>query len=399
MPIPLSTECLRYFRRKNFGALYIAITLLSLHWAIVLYINSSYLANFLSSEAIGTVYTLAAGLTIVSFLFISHVLRKLGNYKLTVVFTLLNLVALIGMALSDSLRMSVPFFILHQTLVPLILFNLDVYMERFVGDQENETGSRHGLYLALMSFATAVGPLISGFLVAPDGSSFTLAYIASALLLLLFLLIVVRYFRTFSDAPYVGARAIDTLRSFMLSENLRNIFTAHFFLQLFFGWMVIYMPLYLAMVVGFSWQEIGVILFTAMMAYVILEYPIGIIADRYIGEKEMMVFGFILMGAATASFFYLTTASLGVWMLAAFISRVGASFVDTTTETYFFKHTNGSDVQNISIFRITRPLSYLVGALLGSFALLYTSLAGTFIVLSILLIPGLFAALQLEDTK
>jgi len=288
---------------------------------------------------------------------------------------------------------------LHQTLVPLILFNLDIYMERFIGTEEGTTGGRRGLFLGLMSFAGAIAPLAAGFLVADDGSSFTLAYVASSIFLVLFLIVMIRSFRRFEDSSYSEIKIFEAIRSFWQIKDLRRVFFAHFTLQLFFAWMVIYVPIYLATVVGFTWPQIGIVLFAGLMAYVFFEYPIGLIADRYLGEKEMMLFGFLIMGMATASFAYLGTASLGVWIFAAFCSRFGASFVETTTESYFFKHTRSDDTHLIGFFRITRPLSYLVGALLGSFTLLYAPLGGVFILLALLMIVGFVNALLLKDTK
>jgi predicted MFS family arabinose efflux permease len=163
--------------------------------------------------------------------------------------------------------------------------------------------------------------------------------------------------------------------------------------------MVIYTPLYLANEAGFDWDAIGLILFVGLMAYVFLEYPVGIIADRYLGEKEMMLGGFLLMAVSTASFTFLAGAPVLLWMLAMFLTRAGASLVEATTESYFFKHTDGTDANIIGFFRITRPLSYVFGALLGSFALLYFPLGALFLVLGLLMIVGFSFAFLLKDTR
>jgi MFS family permease len=163
--------------------------------------------------------------------------------------------------------------------------------------------------------------------------------------------------------------------------------------------MVIYTPLYLAQVGGFSLYEIGLIMFVGLSAYVIFEYPIGIIADTYIGEKKMMAFGFLLLAISTSWFAFLPQGQIGIWMFAMFVTRVGASFVEATSESYFFKHTGGKDADAISLFRMTRPLSSLLGAGLGSIALLYMDFNLLFIILGFLMVPGLFFTLLLKDTK
>ena len=86
-------------------------------------------------------------------------------------------------------------------------------------------------------------------------------------------------------------------------------------------------------------------------------------------------------------------------MILLFLTRVGASLVETTTESFFFKHTRGTDAHIISFFRITRPLSYVIGALLGSLVLLYLPFHMIFIVLALLMIPGFYFVLALNDTK
>jgi hypothetical protein len=82
-----------------------------------------------------------------------------------------------------------------------------------------------------------------------------------------------------------------------------------------------------------------------------------------------------------------------------FTTRVGASFVEVTTESYFFKQTKSSDAQIISFFRITRPLAYVIGTLIATMALLYLPFNLLFVVLAFLMIPAMFFTLRIEDSK
>jgi predicted MFS family arabinose efflux permease len=135
------------------------------------------------------------------------------------------------------------------------------------------------------------------------------------------------------------------------------------------------------------------------MAYVLLEYIIGLAADKFFGEKEMMAFGFAIIGIATSWFIFLDNSSVIAWMIAMFMTRVGASFVETTTESYFFKHTQAKDTHTIGLFRITRPLSYVLGAFLGGITLYYLTFPLLFVVLGFAMIPGMFFAMALHDTR
>ena len=382
----------------TFGVLSLATLILSLHWALVLYVHSTYLEQFVASEAVGTLFTIGSALTVLIFLFISRILQKLGNYKLTLGLAILEFVVLIGMSAADSLRTAVPLFILHQAIVPLLLFNLDVFVESFSQD-EGRTGRQHGVMLTAMNIATACAPLVVGWLIGVSSGSLKLAYLASALCMLPFIYVIYHNLKAFKDAPYRDVAVLEAMRTFWIDRNVRLVFLAHFLLQLFFAWMVIYVPLYLATEIGFSWDAIGSILFVGLLAYVLLEYPVGRIADLYIGEKEIMMAGFLILAVSTMWISFVDTVAIVPWMMTMFITRVGASFVEATTESYFFKHTSGSDANIISFFRITRPLAIVAGALLGSLALLYMPFQYIFVALGLSMLIGIIFSALLVDTK
>lgn len=399
MPRTLHTNISRRSFQKRFIPLYIATLLLIFHTFVVAYINSSFLQQFIEESSIGAIYTIGSTLTVLIFLFVSRVLHKVGNYKLTLLLLILDFMAVFGMAFAESLRVAIPLFIVHATAVPLLIFNLDVYMEALIGKNESSTGSRRGLLLTLSSLIGAVTPFISSLLVDAAGGSFTVVYVVSALTLIPIIAIVMVFFNQFSDPPYSEIKVFSAIRSFWVKKNVRLVFLAHFTLQMFFMFSVVYIPLYLTGHIGFSWAEFGIMMFFAQMAYVIFEYPVGIIADKYVGEKEMMALGFLIIAVSVASLAYIDVKVLWFWTVVMFITRVGASFAEVTTESYFFKKTTSSDAQIISFFRVTRPLAYILGALIGSFSLLYLPFNLLFIVFAFLMIPAMFLIANLEDTK
>lgn len=400
MPIPVTIEYRNEIRKKGeFRHHYLALLFLSLHWAVVLYINSSYLEQFVSHKAASSLYTIGAIFTTITFLYASPLLTKIGNFSFTVALTVIEFFALLGMAFTDSTYAAIMLFIIHQAVVPIILFNLDLFMEEEIGDREESTGGKRGLLLTIMSITAAFASLGMGKLLGTGIPNFSFAYIASALILIPFFYIILTQFRKFKDPSYPQFKIRESISLFWKHRDIRNVFFAHFLLQLFFTWMVIYTPLYLSTVLNFNWEDIGVIFFMGLFAYVLLEYFIGFAADKYLGEKEMMAFGFAVLAISTSWFVFLDNTSLIVWMIAMFMTRVGASLVEVTTESYFFKHTHGKDTNLISLFRITRPLSYVLGALLGTITLHYVQFSLIFVVLGFLMIPGLFFAMALKDTK
>jgi predicted MFS family arabinose efflux permease len=201
------------------------------------------------------------------------------------------------------------------------------------------------------------------------------------------------------DPAYETVRVRDLCSSTITNKDISTVMLAQFLLQFFFTWAVIYFPLYFATVVGLSWETIGHIIAVGLFAFVIFEYPIGVMADRHWGEKEMMALGFTVLAIASSSLFYMEHASVAAFMCLMFFSRFGASLVEVTTESYFFKQVKGHDSNLISLFRLMRPLGNLIGALAGSVALLFFPLSFTFVLLGLVMASGAFITLRLTDTK
>lgn len=399
MPRATHSVYLRGKPKRHLLPLYIATLLLIFHAFLVAYINSSFLGKFVDPTAVGTIYTVGSAVSVLIFLFISRVLHKVGNFKLTFGLLLLNFFAIAGMAFAESLRVAVPLFILHLITLPMIFFNIDVFMEEQIGGSEESTGSKRGLLLTLASLIGAIAPLLSGILVDDGTGSFTYTYLLSAATVIPIMGILIFFFKDFSDPEYNEIDLFAAIARFWEQKNIRFVFLAHFVQQIFFMFMVVYVPLYLTGIIGLSWAEFGLVMFFAQLAYVFLEYPIGIIADKYIGEKEMMGFGFLVIAISASWIAFTTESSVLVWAIILFTTRVGASFVEVTTESYFFKQTKSSDAQIISFFRITRPLSYVVGAMIASLSLLYLPFNLLFIILAFLMIPAMFFTLGIEDSK
>jgi MFS family permease len=393
------THSMNHITKRHPLPIYIVTLILVFHAFLVAYINSSYLGQFVGAENVGLIYTIGSALSVLIFLFVSRVLRKVGNLKLSLGLLLLNFVAVAGMAFAEELRFAVPLFLIHLVLVPLIIFNIDVFMEEHIGNNETVTGSKRGLLLTLTALVGAVSPLISSLLVDDVTGSFTYAYLVSAASLIPIIIILLFFFRDFSDPEYKEIDLFLAIRTFWKNSNIRYVLLAHFSLQMFFMMMVVYTPLYLTGTIGLSWTEFGIIMFFAQLAYVLFEYPVGLMADRYIGEKEMMGFGFLIIIISTSWMSFVTTTSVLIWAIIMFTTRVGASLVEATTESYFFKQTKSSDAQVISFFRLTRPLAYVVGALIASFAFLYLPFHFIFIVFALLMVPPLFFTLNIKDTK
>jgi len=391
------------FSRHNappkYWLVYVLAILINLQSFLVAYTNSTYLEQFASPEVIGLLYTVGSALAILVFLFISRVLRKVGNTKFTLGIAGAIICALAVMGTSTFPPLIITFFVVLLVAGPLMYMSLDVFSEALIGNNEASTGSKRGLALSLMSVAGASGPLLVALIVGDNDANLTQTYLLASFVGLLFLALVLIHFRHFHDPAYKEVRIMRTLRTFYESAALRTGFLTHFSLQMFFAWTIIYMPLYLATEIGLHWDKIGTILGVGLLAYVFFEWPIGWLADNRWGEKEMMAVGFLILATTVGAIAFMNTTSIWPWIALMFVNRIGAALIEVTTESYFFKHTKGTDANLISFFRLTRPLGLIVGSLIGSAALLYLPFNLIFIVFALALIPGMLLTSTLHDTR
>src|SRR5207249_2591358 len=148
----------------------------------------------------------------------------------------------------------------------------------------------------------------------------------------------------FKDTQYTDLPVLKLFATARKHKKVIDIYLVNFLLQFFFSWMIIYTPIYLHEYVGFTWSQIAIIFSIMLLPFVILELPLGKIADRVLGEKELLVTGFSIMALTTAAMTFLHSANMVIWIGLLFISRIGAATVEIMSETYFFKQVSDIDV-------------------------------------------------------
>ena len=156
-----------------------------------------------------------------------------------------------------------------------------------------------------------------------------------------------------------------TLTNIWLNRNLRGVFSLSLLLNIFFNSAVVFIPIYLHHNLGIGWDKLGLIFTFMLLPFVIFEIPAGIIADKKLCEKEIFMIGFSILIISLLSFFWVKSTSVLVWALLLFFSRIGASLIEAMRESYFFKIVDVKDVEYIDFFRITTPLGYVLGSILG----------------------------------
>jgi MFS family permease len=386
---------LPFKQNKLLNTLFLSNIFVSFHYALVIYINSSFLSKYFTDTQISSLYIIGSILNVIILLNASKFLEKISNYTFSIYTLLLEFLAIACLAVTTSPFLVALSFITHLSAISTLLFNLDVFVES-VSSNDALTGSIRGTYLTITNIMIVLAPLSLSFLVRDSDYSFVY-FLSSFLMIPLYL--IVRKFKGANEAKMHHISIEKTLSEYVKSSDLYNVFISHTLLQLFYGFMVIYMPIYLEQYIGFNWSEIGIIFTIMLIPFVIFELPVGELADDKYGEKEFLTIGFVIMGFFTLVMSFITVKSFWLWSTILFITRIGASLVEVSTESYFFKKVDKSRTDVISLFRVSRPLALVMAPVVATVALGFIPFQYIFIVIGSIMIVGTHYSLALKDTK
>ncbi len=379
----------------RFVKIFVATLFISVNFGALLYVNSTFLGKFFPGWAVSGLFLLGAVGNVLIFLIAPKLLNLFGKKWLL----LASLIALggstLGLALGlGQLAIGVS-FVAYSALIFTAYYCLDIFLEE---ESDNlHTGEIRGTYFTIMNAGIALGPLLLSIL--PDGEHYRRMYWVAFLLLIIPGLIALWTLITRKHAHKVKERPWHLLpfRAWWQRRNIRAVTLAKLVLEIFFAIAVIYLPLYAHGTIGFSWEELSILFAIALTPFVFLEWPAGELADRYLGEKEMMTVGFFLTGLALLTLPFLPK-NLIVWIIVLLLSRIGAALVEIMTETYFFKKISVEDTGLLSIFRLARPAGIIIGSILGAAILSTYSFPTLFFTLAVIVFFGMKESLFLKDT-
>lgn len=380
-------------RSGKYRIIFIAALLLSFHFYLVTYINSTYLGGFVDPSVVGILYALSSVINIYLFLKTPSLIKKYGNYKFIIIISIVEILGLFGMTLTSIPALVITAFIIHHSINSIILSCLDIYLED--SGNTDHMGKLRGTFLTILSIAAIASPLAIGSLL--KNGDFSKIYFFSIFFMFLFLFWIIRRFKTMPSGQFREIKIFRELKEFYKLEKIRNITFCHFVLQFFYSWMIIYVPIYLVGEMGFDWGDAALIISISLLPFLLFEIPIGEMADKRQGEREIIITGFIISGLVLLLFPMIPKGHFIFWTTALFITRIGASLIETATESYFFRNTEGKD-ELIEVFRISGPFAFIVGPTIGSLLLLFMpSLRSIFPVLGIVMFLGVLLALRLRS--
>lgn len=374
--------------KHNRKIIYLAGFIFSLPIALMAYINSSFISSFIDGKLVGTVYTLGSIISLLALLLVPKIFRKMGGYKFLLWVVGLNAFSILLFAFSRNALSAIILFVFGFTLNILIYFSLDEILKIF--SKDSSTGKTRGGYLAFCSLAWVVAQFSLGTILGEF--SFRMIYLTSFGLMLIFFAIAYLCLRNIPDPQYDRTRAKKYVGEFFKTKNLFRAFSISFLLQFFYSWMVIYTPIYLSLYLGFSWKEIGIIFAIMLLPFFIIPFHLGKYADK-IGERKILMSGFIIASLATLTIFFIHAHQLWLWAILLFTTRIGAASIEVASDAYFFKHIKPENEEFVGVYRSASPVAYILGPFLASaFFIFLPAFNYLYLILGAFMLFGIYLA-------
>jgi MFS family permease len=244
-----------------------------------------------------------------------------------------------------------------------------------------------------------LAPIIAGFIL-DSTEHYNNIFLVAAISLLPFIFLFIARRVPEGKKPEIQSLR-ETLEVAFQDADLRAVIIAEFILQAFYQLSQLYIPLYLHVALGISWNDLGWMLAIALLPFVLLEYPAGAIADVLFGDKRLMVAGFVIMGFSFGLIALIGVATpFSIILIVLLLTRTGGALVEAMAEGHFFRRVSEQDAETVSVFRMTRPVAALTAPILGSALLALFGYYWLFLVTgALLLFAGILAAFHIRDIR
>lgn len=383
-------------KKQKMGSLFLAAFILAVTFAQIAYIQSTFLNQFFKLEIVSLIFFIAYLITFFVMNEYPNAISKYNNLNTAIMVLVLEIIALAVFIFTTNIIIIILAFILYIICINLIFINFDIFLEAYTRDQE--TGRVRGMFFTIYNLGWVISPFISGVILANLGFNWLFGLVI--VLILPIILILLFSFKKFKNHySHRHFKMTTTIKKLIKLPDIQKIFYLAFLLQFFYATMVIYTPLYLNKTIGLPWDQIGIIFSIMLLPFILLELPAGYLADKYIGEKELLTTGLIITALASFLIFFTQTTSILIWAALLFFSRVGASLIEIMRDTYFFKKIEVEEIGLINAFRSTAPLAYIFVPLMSAVVLYFLPINYIFLVLAIIMLSGLYFSITLKDTK
>lgn len=368
--------------------------LLGFSQSLLVYVESSYFKLSLGSENVSVFYFLAYTVSLLGLLNMHKIIKWLGKSTTFFLFFFLQICAMAVLIMVPPSVLGIVLLMINIVTAYLMYVILDIIMESY--SEDRKSGRIRGLHLMVISAGFMLGPILSTSILEKYDYS-GLFFVSMIISMVIFVIGLVSLGG--GNNKFNGNITIrDLVKKIFVNKNLMRIYWVSFVLEFFYALMTVYTPLYL-LDLGMNWGQIGVIFTIMLIPFIIINYPVGIIADKKLGEKEMIIFALFVMALSTLSIFFVTSTSVVVWGFVLFLTRIGAAMIETLRDSYFYKRIDGDDMDIISFFRTSRSVAYIAATAVSAMLLVIFPVKAMFLFLALVIVLALYPAFTLVDNK
>ncbi len=346
-----------------------------------------YIKNFgLSNAAVGYVSALISVLLLLYTLLVRKIIRKTKKLNLIRFGFLGSSVTILILTFLTSIKQFLILEIFRAFFIVSIYITIGLFVREYT--TVKEIGKTEGFYFSVYNVGYLLGPLLGGLLASAYSFNtvFRLAAIPQLILSVLLFLIPLK-------EKQVEPKHEFKFADYFKNKELRKLYLVTFGMVAWWSLLYTYMPLF-ANTNGFTEKIIGYALFASVIPLIILEVPIGKLADVY-GFKKYISLGFLLM-AVILAFAYFTGPIYTIIIIV--IATLGAAFIEPLVEAYFFEEVKTKEKQNslYPIHKTSTEVSHLITPLVYSTILIYFDFKGLFVFISLFMLLFAFLSLRLK---
>lgn len=360
--------------------------------AFLVYVLSSYFEGALGSSNVSIFYCIAFGSILVLLFFLHALVRRWGGSSLFLFLLFFAIIAHVPLIFLPMSLLGAACIIVYLIMTTLAWVNLDMILENV--SEDRRSGRIRGLHLTAMNMGLLLAPFLSTMLLGRFG--FSGVFFAS--LVFYSVLFVLAIVSLFGANIRFESRVLpfDILRRVRGRADILCIYAVSFAMEFFYAAMIVYTPIRLREL-GMSWESIGIVLTVMLLPFVLIQYPLGVLADTRTGEKEFLIGALLLAALSTVAVSWIGSANVILWAGVLFVTRIGIAAIEVLRDSYFYKRIDGNDGDLIAFFRTARPVGNIFAAIALGVWLLFLPLSKIFFLPALILFLALIPVFLLKD--
>jgi MFS family permease len=379
----------------------------ALHYALIVYYGSTFLAKSLGTSNVWMIYSLGALLTISLNLIANKLFHKININKLVPTFSILAVLNLIILFAVQSFTWDNAFlqnifigfnFALYIAFAQSLFTLTSVMLEDL--SKDSKTGSLRGALLSITNTGYLIAPFIAKIILQNGGQDKYL-FLFSAIICFATYFIFHLFIKNLPEISiHENTNFKKDLKAIWHNIDVRNIILAQIAIEVFYASFVIYMPQKLIPLDIPLSTYLGIIIPVALIPFMFLPAWLGHLEDRVSDERHILLISFTVLTLILTAFGLIHSSSIFLWGFLIFMSRVCSAAIETSTSSYLFKKINVKNTTTITLFGSAQPIAYFIAPIVFGLVYYFTkNVDYVFIFSAFLMFYMLHVLCEISDTE